>query len=125
MSEAITTILGKLTDTAPYIDQPGYNVYPESDDWTPDKGRAWLREAVARGDEFLLVSTEFTGAYLQEIRWLQDEAQRLRTQAGTLQARALELSNAVADVSKRALAHQGAILPPEGEKGETRKGSNE
>ena len=114
MSE-ITTVLGKLTDTAPYVGQPGFNVYPKFDDWTPEKGRAWLREAVARGDKFLLVSTDFTGAYLQEIRWLQDEVQKLGIQARVLRERAWELSDAIAAVSKRAIAHLGPVRPLEDE----------
>ena len=95
----LTTVLGKFKDTAPFVGQPGYNVYPKSTDWTPEKSRAWIAEAVARGDEFLLVSTDFSSVYGQEIRWLQDEAQKLRTQAGVLNGRAWELSDAVADVS--------------------------
>ena len=96
------TILGKLADTSAYMDKPGYNVYPRSDDWTPELAKAWLSEAVTRGDTFQLVSTDFTGVYLQEIRWLQDEAQKLREQASVLLARALELNDAIADISKQA-----------------------
>lgn len=89
------TVLGKLPDTAPYIGKAGYNVYPASDDWTPEKGRVWLSEAVRRGDDFLLVSSDFSGAYLREIGWLQDEAQKLRWQAASLQARAVAINEAV------------------------------
>lgn len=110
---ALITILGRLPDTAPYIGKPGYNVSEESPDWTPEKGRAWVVEAVARGDKFLLVSTDFTGVYLQEIGWLRAEAQKMRIRAGVLKARALELDEAVADVSKRALAHLGPVIPLE------------
>ena len=101
MSE-LTTVLGKLADTAPYIGRAGYSVYPESDDWTPEKGRVWLLEAVERGDKFLLVSTDFTGVYLQEIRWLRDAATKRRFQARALLDRALELEEAVRDAAKQA-----------------------
>jgi hypothetical protein len=101
MSE-LTTVLGKLKDTAPYVGREGYNVYPESDDWTPENVRVWLREAVARGDAFLLVSADFTGDYAREVRWLGDEACKLRMQARVLVDRALELEKAVSDAAKRA-----------------------
>ena len=105
------TILGKLPDTAAYLDRPGYNVWPATHKWTPEKGRAWIVKAVARGDKFLLVSTDFSGAYFQEIRILQAEAQMMRTQAGVLNAQALELNEAIRDMSKRAIAHLGPVLP--------------
>ncbi len=110
MNRPLTTILGKLSDTTAYLDRPGYNVSPPSDDWTPELGRAWLVEAVNRGDKFELVSTDFSGMYLREIHWLQAEAQRLRLEAIALQDRALELGNAIARVSKEAIG--ASILEP-------------
>lgn len=86
--------------------------------WTPEKARAWIAEAVARGDKFLLVSTNFSGAYLWEIRALQDETQKLRIQAGKLSGRALELSDAIAAISRQALAQLGPVkLEKENEHG--------
>ena len=105
------TILGKLADTAPYRDQPGYNVWPKDDAWAPERARAWIARAVARGDKFLLVSMDFSGAYLWEIRALQAEAQKTRMRAEVLKTRARELSDAVAEVSKRVLAGMGPVLP--------------
>lgn len=66
------TVLGALADTREYLGQPGYNVSPESDDWTPEKGFAWLKEAIVREDQFLLVSNHdtFGGFYMQELFFL-------------------------------------------------------
>ena len=62
------TVLGKLNDTAAYIGRDGYNVYAKSDDWTPQKNFYWLCDSVARGDDFLIVSRDASGQFLQELR---------------------------------------------------------
>ncbi|HEY0069703.1 MAG TPA: hypothetical protein VGE04_07025 [Chloroflexia bacterium] len=60
-AEAGVTIIGKLKDTAKYLDEPGYNVLEnalarrgESFWWGSNK--AWLDRAIARGGEIRLVS---------------------------------------------------------------------
>ena len=93
MAEHLITVLGHPSDTVAYASQPGYNVAPASH--TPEQRRAWVAEAVARGDDFFCASTEFTGMYVREIRWLADEAQKLRMRALALRARALSIQDAI------------------------------
>lgn len=64
------TVLGKLADTKHFSGQRGYNVSVKFLDWTPEKGKQWIREAFDRGDLFLLVSAELTGVYADEVRLL-------------------------------------------------------
>ena len=64
------TILGKLADTKHWIGRTGFNVQYATDAWTPEMGRRWLDEAIARGDEFVLVSDELTGWYRREVEYL-------------------------------------------------------
>ena len=64
------TVLGKLKDTLKYIGVDGYNVLPDSPDWTLGKNRQWLLKAIGRGDHFLLVSLEVSGQYATELQWL-------------------------------------------------------
>lgn len=61
------TVLGKLEDTAIYHGLPGYNVLPETADWTVEMNRKWLDAALDRGDMLLLVSVPFTGHYREEV----------------------------------------------------------
>jgi len=95
------TILGHPTDTAQYLNREGYNVH--APDLTPDQVKAWIREAVTRGDDFRLESTDFVGAFGQEVRWLRAEEQRLRMAGRVLEMRALAIGEAVRDARKRAL----------------------
>lgn len=64
------TILGKLADTKHWIGRNGFNAQCATDAWTPEIGRSWLDEAIARGDEFALVSDELTGVYRMEVEYL-------------------------------------------------------
>jgi len=97
-------ILGQPLDTAPYASREGYIVPPPYG--TPEQVRAWITERVAAGDEFELVSTDFTERYGNEIRWLQNESYKLHMQARPILDRAREIDKAVADVAKLARAEQ-------------------
>jgi len=66
------TVLGKLSDTQRYIGLDGYNVLPFTPDWTPDKNREWLDAALARGDQFLLVSQDWSGQFAEELKYLME-----------------------------------------------------
>jgi len=66
------TVLGKLADTEKYIGKSGYSVYAKCPDWTPTKNFYWLVDAVARGDDFLIVSRDATGQFRQELQDLLD-----------------------------------------------------
>ena len=62
------TVIGKLADTTEYIDREGYNVLSKFDGWTPEFNREWLRQAVERGDQILIVSTQnVTGQFRNEL----------------------------------------------------------
>jgi len=98
------TILGQPDDTVLYRNREGYTVHPL--DWTTDQVRAWIAEAVERGDKFQLVSTEFTGMDDREVRWLREESYKLRARGGMLIDMAREIDDAVAQASKRARAGQ-------------------
>jgi len=91
-------ILGQPNDTASYVNRKGYNVH--APDLTPDQVKAWIHEAVTRGDKLELVSTDFTGMYSREIRWLRGESQKKRGQAAVLIDQAREIEEAISDVSK-------------------------
>jgi len=95
------TILGHPTDTAPYANRKGYNVH--ADDLTPEQISTWIHEAVERGDEFRLVSYDFTGTFGQEVRWLRAEEQRLRLEGRALERRALAIGEAVRDAKVRSM----------------------
>jgi len=95
------TILGNPADTAQYANREGYNVH--APDLTPEQVRTWIHEAVERGDDFRLVSHDFTGAFGQEVRWLFQEEQRLRMEGRVLERRALAIGEAVRDARKRAV----------------------
>jgi len=64
------TVLGKLADTQRYIGLDGYNVLPFMPDWAPDKNWKWLDAAIARGDQFLIVSPEWSGQFAKELKYL-------------------------------------------------------
>ena len=64
------TVLGKLADTQKYIGLDGYNVLSFTPDWTPDKNYKWLDAAIARGDQFLIVSSEWSGWFAEELKYL-------------------------------------------------------
>ncbi len=66
------TVLGKLSDTQPYLGRQGYNVMPRRADYSPALNAQWLSEAVDRGDLFLLVSPYANGLYLTELHQLID-----------------------------------------------------
>jgi hypothetical protein len=61
------TVLGKLSDTDAYANTSSYNVMAECLDWTPQKNFIWLKDAVLRGDEILLVSRNIHGYYGREL----------------------------------------------------------
>jgi hypothetical protein len=64
------TVLGKLADTQKYLGKTGYNVLAKCADWSPSVNERWLRQAVARGDQFLLVSIDCSGQYRKELELL-------------------------------------------------------
>lgn len=52
-----TYVIGKLADTAQYIDKPGYNVLNLPDDeWTPTANANWVQSGVDQGAPFLTAS---------------------------------------------------------------------
>ncbi len=61
------TVLGKLCDTKKYLGRIGYNVLAQTKGWTPLQNLEWLKEAVARGDSFLIVSTTASGFFADEL----------------------------------------------------------
>lgn len=70
------TVLGKLKDTQRYAGQAGYNVLPFSLDWTPEKNRRWLQSAIERGDDFLIISTDVSGQFAEELQYLAEHNTR-------------------------------------------------
>jgi len=65
------TVIGKLADTQKYIGVQGYNVLPKLDNWTPDMNLQWIRKAIERGDDFLIVSTKaVSGFFVEEVDFL-------------------------------------------------------
>lgn len=101
-------ILGQPVDTAQYCNREDYNVHPLN--WKPDQVRAWIAERVEAGDTFQLVSTDFTGMYAQEIRWLREESYKLYARGAALIDRAREIDESIAVVSKRARAEQEGFV---------------
>lgn len=65
------TVIGKLRDTYWYRNEPTkYNVM-SMDNWTPEKNRSWMDEAIARHDDFLIISTgEVAGEFANELQYL-------------------------------------------------------
>lgn len=64
------TVIGKLGDLQKYRDYPGFNVMPLTPTWTPASNCAWLDEAIERGDKFLIVSSDYTGVFKNELIYL-------------------------------------------------------
>jgi len=62
------TVIGKLVDTAKYVGMKDLNVLCEFAGWTPEFNREWLKCAVERGDEILIVSAQnVSGQFRQEL----------------------------------------------------------
>jgi hypothetical protein len=74
-STTTVTVLGKLADVRAYVDKPGYNVLASRPDWTPGMNVAFIEEAVKRGDQFLLVSSDVSGQYRIELELLFEKLQ--------------------------------------------------
>ena len=99
-----TTILGQPADLTQY--RTTHTTHPPG--WTPDQVRAWITERVEAGDKFEFASTDFSGIYDREIRWLREESYKLRARGGVLIDRARELDEAIARVAKRARTEQSS-----------------
>lgn len=63
-------VIGKLRDTQAFIGKAECEVYPQSEDWTPEKNRAWLDGNIERGETFLAVSADLSGQYREELLYL-------------------------------------------------------
>ncbi len=66
----LITVIGKFRDIERFRDVDGYNVMPSCADWTPQLNRAWIDEALERGDQFLIASSDYSGAFLDELIYL-------------------------------------------------------
>jgi hypothetical protein len=66
----MTTVIGKIEDVQKYHGKQGYNVLA-CEDWSIEKNRQWLQEAIERGDKILFTTTaDVSGQYQQELLWL-------------------------------------------------------
>lgn len=81
------TVIGKLADIERYRNVTGYNVMARRDDWTPERNRSWLDEAIARGDQFLIASSDYSGEFLNELIYL---LRRITGGAGAYQVTATQ-----------------------------------
>ncbi len=73
------TVIGKLQDTQRYSDLIGYNVMSILiPDWTPELNRAWLDAAIERGDQFLIVSNDYSGEFRNELIYLLQRISQMR-----------------------------------------------
>ncbi len=65
------TVIGKLEACKKYIGKSGYNVFPESEGWTPEMNLNWIQEAVQRNDDFLILGTNsVSGFFAKEVQFL-------------------------------------------------------
>jgi hypothetical protein len=64
------TVIGKWRDVSKYEFSKGYNVMPLDPDWTPERNRAWIDAAIDRGDKIMIASSDVSGEFKNELRYL-------------------------------------------------------